>query len=186
MSHYSNGATLATDLVNTYDVYAREELLVSSAALVDFAADHGFDTEDVTTTDLKRLRTARTSLRSAMLSGDEAVAVSALNALLATAQAKPRLVAGPDDEWTFAYADPEAGVSNRILAEATAEVLNEIRDDHMRWFSTCASSTCDDVFVDQSRNHSRRYCTPEVCGNREAQRAHRLRGSAKLTNTTHG
>ena len=182
MSTYSGGAVLATDLVNTYEVFAREEQLGSVEALTDFAADHGFDTRNVTTTDLEQLRTARPSLRSAMLSNNEEEAVTVLNDLLATAQPKPRLVTSPDGEWIFAYADPKAGLADQILAKATAEVLNEIRNDRLRWFSTCASSTCEDVFIDSSRNHSRRYCTPDVCGNREAQRAHRSR-QANRSNT---
>jgi predicted RNA-binding Zn ribbon-like protein len=182
MSHYSHGAVLATDLVNTYDLFAREEQLESVETLADFAADHGFDTANVTTTDLNRLRTARTSLRSAMLSNNQEEAVTALNSLLATAQPRPQLVTSPDREWIFTYADPKAGLADQILAEATAEVLNEIRSDRLRWFSTCFSSTCEDVFVDISRNHSRRYCTPDVCGNREAQRAHRSR-QANRSNT---
>jgi predicted RNA-binding Zn ribbon-like protein len=175
MSNYSHGAVLATDLVNTYEVFAREEHLGSVEALADFAADHGFDTGNVTTADLDRLHTDRPSLRSAMLSNNEEEAVTALNDLLATTQPRPRLVTSIDGEWIFSYADPKAGLADQILAEATAEVLNEIRNDRLRWFSTCLSSTCKDVFVDQSRNHSRRYCTPDVCGNREAQRAHRSR-----------
>jgi predicted RNA-binding Zn ribbon-like protein len=175
MSNYSHGAVLATDLVNTYEVFAREEHLGSVEALADFAADHGFDTGNVTTADLDRLHTDRPSLRSAMLSNNEEEAVTALNDLLATTQPRPRLVTSIDGEWIFSYADPKAGLADQILAEATAEVLNEIRNDRLRWFSTCLSSTCKDVFVDKSRNHSRRYCTPDVCGNREAQRAHRSR-----------
>jgi predicted RNA-binding Zn ribbon-like protein len=182
MSNYSRRAVLATDLVNTYDVFEREEHLGSVEALTDFAADHGFNTGNVTTTDLKQLRTARPSMRSAVLSNNEDEAVTALNNLLATAQPKPQLVTSPDGEWIFTYADPKARLANQILAEATAEVLNEIRNDHLQWFSTCASSTCEDVFVDKSRNHSRRYCTQDVCGNREAQRAHRSRQTNR-TNT---
>jgi predicted RNA-binding Zn ribbon-like protein len=175
MNHYSQGAVLATDLVNTYEEFAREEHLGSVEALTVFAADHGFDTANVTTPDLDRLRTTRPSLRSAMLSNNQEEAVTALNDLLATAQPSPRLVTSPDGEWIFTYADPNAGLADQILTEATAEVLNEIRYNRLQWLSTCASSTCKDVFVDISRNHSRRYCTPDVCGNREAQRAHRSR-----------
>jgi hypothetical protein len=37
------------------------------------------------------------------------------------------------------YADPKARIADQILAEATAEVLNEIRRDRLQWFSTsCA------------------------------------------------
>jgi predicted RNA-binding Zn ribbon-like protein len=182
MNNYIRGADLATDLVNTYEVFAREEHLGSVEALADFATNHGFDTGNVTPTDLDRLRAARLSLRSGMLSNNEEEAVATLNDLLVSAQPKPRLVTSLDGEWIFAYADPKAALADRILAEATAEVLNEIRNDRLRWFSTCFSSTCEDVFVDKSRNHSRRYCSPDVCGNREAQRAHRSR-QANRSNT---
>jgi len=90
MNHYSHGAVLATDLVNTYDLFAREEQLESVETLADFAANHGFDTANVTTTDLKQLRTARTSLRSAMLSNNQEEAVTALNDLLARPQSWAR------------------------------------------------------------------------------------------------
>jgi predicted RNA-binding Zn ribbon-like protein len=117
-----------------------------------------------------------------MLSNHEEEAVTALNDLLATAQPRPQLIASPDGEWIFTYADPNTALADQILAEATAEILNEIRRDRLRWFSTCFSSTCEDVFLDISRNHSRRYCTTDVCGNREAQRAHRSR-QANHSNT---
>ena len=103
MNHYSQGAVLATDLVNTYDLFAREEQLESVETLADFAANHGFDTANVTTTDLKQLRAARTSLRSAMLSNNQEEAVTALNGLLATAQPSPRLVTSPDGGWIFTF-----------------------------------------------------------------------------------
>jgi hypothetical protein len=53
MSTYSNGVVLATDLVNTYEVFAREEQLGSVEALTAFATDHGFNARNVTTTDLE-------------------------------------------------------------------------------------------------------------------------------------
>jgi predicted RNA-binding Zn ribbon-like protein len=41
-------------------------------------------------------------------------------------------------------------------------------------FGTCSSSTCDDVFVDGSRNRSRRHCS-DTCTTRENVAAHRAR-----------
>ncbi len=175
MTHYSEGMRLATDLINSFDVFAGEELLGSVADLAEFAAAHGVEAGSATAEDLERLRWARPVLRRALLSGDETEAVAALNDLLAAARPRPRLVAGSDQSWVFRYADPKASLADRILAEAAAEALQEIRDHGMRRFNTCGSSTCDDLFVDQSRNRSRRYCTTDVCGNREAQRAYRAR-----------
>ena len=166
---------MATDLVNTFDVFAGDELLGSVAELAEFAVAHHLDARQVTKKDLERLKRARPVLRAALLCDDQQAAVAALNDLLATARPRPRLIAGPDHSWAFSYADPNASLADRILATAAAEALEEIRDHGMRRFNTCGSSTCEDVFLDQSRNRSRRYCTPDVCGNREAQRAYRAR-----------
>jgi predicted RNA-binding Zn ribbon-like protein len=44
-------------------------------------------------------------------------------------------------------------------------------------FGTCASSTCDDVYVDTSRNRSRRHCS-DTCSTRENVAAYRRRQRA--------
>ena len=43
---------------------------------------------------------------------------------------------------------------------------------------TCESPTCSDVFVDLSRNRSRRYCDSRTCGNRLHVAAYRARKQA--------
>lgn len=174
MAHYSTGAALAIDLVNTYDVHAAEELLDTAGALADFAEEQGFGRVTSTFDDLHRVRSVRPLFREVFLTDDEPTAVAALNDLLASASPRPRLVE-EDGDWTFAFADPDGGLGDQLLAEAAGQLLQEIREHGLRRFSTCDSSTCEDVFVDNSRNRSRRYCTPDVCGNREAQRAYRAR-----------
>jgi len=175
MDNYVDRVRLVADVVNTVDVFADEELLDSPDDLIAFAGDHGISGREITRSELERFRRARAALRDALTSGDEAEAVAGVNGVMAGIRARPRLVEDPDGTWTFTYADPDSPVVDRILAEAAAGALEEIRDHGLRRFSTCASSTCDDLFLDQSRNHSRRYCTPDVCGNREAQRAYRAR-----------
>jgi predicted RNA-binding Zn ribbon-like protein len=39
----------------------------------------------------------------------------------------------------------------------------------------CSGDTCGWLFVDTSRNHSRRWCDMEDCGNRAKARRHYLR-----------
>lgn len=176
MTDYSDaGLDLGIDLVNSYETAADSELLASPADLEAFAAARGFHGGGLSGRDLERARRARTILRSAMLADDAAQAVASLNALLASSQPKTRLAEAEDGSWSFRYSDPDAGVVDQMLATAAGHLLEEIRDHGLRRFSTCQSSTCDDVFLDRSRNHSRRFCTTEVCGNREAQRAFRAR-----------
>ena len=175
--YYDEAAMLAVDLVNTFESFAGDELLGSVEALVDFTQDHGLEADDATDGDLDRLRAARSTLKAAVLSGQEAAAVSSLNAVLEHARPRPRLVP-TSDGWVYVFADPSASVADRILATAAAGLLEELRKHGLSRFSTCKSLTCDDLFIDQSRNHSRRYCSPAVCGNRETQRAYRARHAA--------
>jgi predicted RNA-binding Zn ribbon-like protein len=41
-------------------------------------------------------------------------------------------------------------------------------------FGTCSSTSCDDVFVDTSKNRSRRHCS-DTCTTRESVAAYRAR-----------
>ncbi|MFI0465948.1 CGNR zinc finger domain-containing protein [Saccharopolyspora sp. 5N102] len=45
-------------------------------------------------------------------------------------------------------------------------------------FRDCASPGCNGVFVDTSRAGRRRYCMPELCGNRLNVANHRARRQA--------
>ncbi|HSG77954.1 MAG TPA: CGNR zinc finger domain-containing protein [Acidimicrobiia bacterium] len=174
MDDYS-GLSLAVDLANSFEVFDGLEHLRTVSDLAAFAVDHDVDPGKATATDLDRVRAARRSLRDAMLAGDEHVAVDALNALLAGSHPLPRMTHGPDGVWALGFADPSASLADRMVAEAAGGALQEIAQHGLRRFSECGSSTCEDVFVDRSRNRSRRYCTSNVCGNREAQRAFRAR-----------
>jgi predicted RNA-binding Zn ribbon-like protein len=50
-----------------------------------------------------------------------------------------------------------------ILADAVANIL---LSDQMKHVRTCAVGTCRWLFIDTSKNHSRRWCNMKVCGNR--------------------
>jgi predicted RNA-binding Zn ribbon-like protein len=80
-----------------------------------------------------------------------------------------------EDGWRFAYSDRDAGIVDQLLAAAAGQLLEEVKQFGLERVSTCHSSTCEDVFIDLSRNHSRMFCSPSVCGNRESQRAYRAR-----------
>jgi predicted RNA-binding Zn ribbon-like protein len=50
-----------------------------------------------------------------------------------------------------------------ILADSVANILLSDQMAHVR---TCAVDTCRWLFLDTSKNHSRRWCNMKVCGNR--------------------
>ena len=53
-----------------------------------------------------------------------------------------------------------------------------LRDHGLERLRVCAASGCQRVFVDTSRNRSRRYCNPDICGNRTNVAAFRARQRA--------
>jgi predicted RNA-binding Zn ribbon-like protein len=82
---------------------------------------------------------------------------------------------GPDG--TVRLVPPEAGVPG-FLGEILAAVALAAHDGSWRRLKICPAGDCRVVYYDQSRNASRRWCSMEVCGNRNKTRAYRQRGAA--------
>lgn len=53
------------------------------------------------------------------------------------------------------------------IARSAADLLTSTDRERVK---QCASATCEWVFLDRSRNHSRRWCDMSDCGNREKAR----------------
>jgi predicted RNA-binding Zn ribbon-like protein len=58
------------------------------------------------------------------------------------------------------------------IAQSAAELLTSERVAKVR---ECEASTCAWLFLDESRNHSRRWCDMSICGNRQKARRHYAR-----------
>ena len=67
----------------------------------------------------------------------------------------------------------------RPVALDAAELLeDEVSRDLVRICEERQVGRCDWLFVDTSRNHSRRFCSMQDCGNRAKQRRHYQRGKS--------
>ena len=55
------------------------------------------------------------------------------------------------------------------IAQSAADLLTS---DRLKKVRMCDAETCAWLFLDESRNHSRRWCDMKVCGNREKARRH--------------
>ena len=62
------------------------------------------------------------------------------------------------------------------IARSAAEILTS--DEKRDRVKECASTTCEWVFLDRSRNHSRRWCDMSDCGNRAKARRFQARRHA--------
>jgi predicted RNA-binding Zn ribbon-like protein len=167
---------LAIDVINTWDELEPEpELLQDVAILRRFLTRRGFAAEANTAgaRELAELRALRDRLRVAFDVPDEETAVAFLNRILHESRAMPQLERD-GRAWRFRFVGPLLDV---LSATTASSLLEAIRADGWDRFGRCAGSPCCCVFVDRSRNRSRRYCST-LCADRVAAAAYRSRRRA--------
>jgi predicted RNA-binding Zn ribbon-like protein len=71
-------------------------------------------------------------------------------------------------QWTFDLAGSDLSAPLWPMAQSAAELLASERAQYVR---ACASKTCEWLFLDESKNHGRRWCDMTKCGNRAKVRA---------------
>jgi predicted RNA-binding Zn ribbon-like protein len=93
-----------------------------------------------------------------------------LNGVLAATRGRRQLV-GTDAGFDWTWVDPPGALDPMLgpLAESAAGVLTSADVARVR---QCGDDECAWMFVDTSRNHSRRWCDMENCGNRAKARRH--------------
>ncbi|CAN5698554.1 CGNR zinc finger domain-containing protein [soil metagenome] len=128
--------------------------------------------------DVAEVRALRSRLRAIWQAGTAEEAANLVNAMLAQSQALPQLTDHDGDAWHLHFTPTSAPLAMRLQAEAGMALAGVLRADGFARLRTCASDTCSDIFVDASRNRSRRYCDPDTCANRVNVAAHRARQRA--------
>jgi predicted RNA-binding Zn ribbon-like protein len=127
---------------------------------------------------LRAYRARLDAIVTACEAGDGPAAARMINVLLAETGAVPQIVShdgrGPHIHVSRAAA-PLADRLTAHLAMGLAELLVSGESGRLR---TCASPACRQVFLDESRNRSRRYCDSRTCGNRLHVAAYRARKAA--------
>ncbi|PYQ17013.1 MAG: hypothetical protein DMF80_02500 [Acidobacteria bacterium] len=97
-------------------------------------------------------------------------ALAALNAALPAALAHRRLgQAASGLAWSW---EPAGGAFDSLLWPIVHSAADLLASDERRALRECAAGTCAWLFLDHSRNHSRRWCDMKVCGNRVKARRH--------------
>ncbi len=85
-----------------------------------------------------------------------------------------RLVSRFEPDGAVRLVPPAGGVPG-FLGGVLAAVALAAHDGSWRRLKICPADDCRVVYYDQSRNASRRWCSMEVCGNRNKTRAYRQR-----------
>ena len=196
------GERLCLDFANTADWHASdqpEELLTSYAELVSWSQQAGLLTE----------KQAKRQLRQAAERPDEAVAVlkraialreaiyeifvaiahgqspqashlSTLNTALSEILARSQ-IAPTESGFSWQWAGNEDALDRPLwsVARSAADLLTS---DELPRVGQCADDRgCGWLFLDTSRNHTRRWCSIEDCGNRaKAQRHYERKRSSVI------
>jgi predicted RNA-binding Zn ribbon-like protein len=171
--------TAYVELVNTGRSAAADDLTLPDVQSV--GRRYAFHGRPAGPADVPRLRAHRARLDAVAVAceaGDHLGAIEMLNTLLAETGAIPQIVAHDGRGPHIHVSRPAAPMADRIaahLAMGLAELVVAGQADRLR---SCASPACRNVFVDLSRNRSRRYCDSRTCGNRLHVAAYRARRAA--------
>lgn len=164
----------ASALVNT-DTDDGDHLLDVSALTMFVRTWKWSAVTGVDATDLAAVRALRPRLRRLWFSDDTAAA-DLVNSLLREGHALPQVVRHDDLGYHLHATPATAPLVDRMAVEAAMAVVDVIRHGELTRLLTCAPDTCHDVFVDLSKNRSRRFCST-TCANRTNMAAYRARRS---------
>ena len=166
--------SLAVDLVNSR--LDGEESLADLAALRAFLDEHDVSgSRSLSRDDLEEVHALRPRLRAVWAARDMRTAAAVVNGMVAEAGALPQLTDHDGFDWHLHWTAPSARVASRLAADAGMAIAELLRDDGAERLRTCGAPGCEAVFVDLSRNRSRRYCDTGNCGNRMHVAAYRAR-----------
>jgi predicted RNA-binding Zn ribbon-like protein len=163
-SYTDASVRLMIELANSYDLRQDPpERLPDAAAVTRFLRRHRMlGPNSVSQRDVTELRQLRARIRRVFEAGDEAAALAELNELLAEAGVTPWIARTPAGREIF-FAPPDAPLARRVTCDAGLG-LAMMMTDHANRLKVCAAPDCANVFVDESRNRSRRWCSDRCSG----------------------
>jgi predicted RNA-binding Zn ribbon-like protein len=100
-------------------------------------------------------------------------ALDGLNDELGVALAHAR-VAPSGSSYALAWDDPDSAL-DRPLWPIARSAMDLLLESDLTRVGECESETCGFLFLDSTRNRSRRWCDTRICGNRARVRRHRSR-----------
>ena len=192
------GGRLSLDFTNTADWHASDhpvEFLTSYSDLVAWSQHVGILTEHRAQRLLKEaarhpvdasavleraiaLREAIYRIFSAISHGHppQAADLATFNAELSGALAQSRIVSTAEG-FTWDWADAEEAL-DWMLWPVVHDAAGLLTSEELDRVGQCADDRCGWLFLDTSRNRSRRWCSMEDCGNRAKARRHYKRKHA--------
>jgi predicted RNA-binding Zn ribbon-like protein len=182
-SNYTDAPVgLAVALANTLDPITGEDLLADLDGLRAFLAEVPKEWReqwvDLNERDLTAVRRLRDGIRRVFETDDVEQAVAELNRELTSSGAVPRVSAHTGIDPHFHFESTRRGVGRWLGAITAMGLATVVCDYGIDRLGVCSSETCADVYVDTSRNRSRRHCSV-TCGTRENVAAFRRRRASR-------
>jgi predicted RNA-binding Zn ribbon-like protein len=115
-------------------------------------------------------------IRAVALADSEVAVKERLNALLALASPRP-YATDHDGELHLHYARPDAGALEQLTTTVAMGLSQVVVQHGWQRLGVCSAEGCGNVYVDTSRNASRRYCS-NTCASRSTVAAYRARQRA--------
>lgn len=166
---------MVVDLVNTLPGYDGEDTLQTADDLEEFLKTHPYtgliDHDDAETMAVREVRDRLSELWHV----DRVGAVPLVNAMLADGEALPRLVIHDEYDWHIHATSDSSPLATRMMVEAAMAFVDVIRSDEYQRVRVCSADDCESVYIDYSKNGSKRYCDTGNCGNRMNVIAYRAR-----------
>lgn len=165
MNNYINRRSqLALDLINSYDPYLDEpETLRTPLDLQDFLKHHDLQVlQPPQEPELTAVYNLRARLRQVFETEHSGIEAELFNTLLENAAAKPFVTKTFGVVWQVA---DELPLLTRLSTEAALGLAEAFQTFGPERLKECAAAPCQEVFVDTSRNRSRRFCG-DRCANR--------------------
>jgi predicted RNA-binding Zn ribbon-like protein len=159
---------LVQDLINTYDLYLDEpEHLQTPDDLQRFLEMRGIKLEaEVTPTDLDETCNLRETLRTAWNAEMTETMLAILNPLIAASPVTMQFEETGEQHVHAQFAlQPGLSLTQQLAFECALGMIEVVQQQGLDRMRACAAAPCRDVFVDTSRNKSRRFCS-EQCANR--------------------
>ena len=175
---FGSYAEFAVDLVSSEpDELDPADLLADFDGLQRFLASRPWMGGRAVASDLAPLVRLRRQLREvfdAAHDGRSADVVERLNRLLVHHRPQPSISGHDDADWHLHVADDHAPVAVEYATGAVMGLTMAFLEHGVERLGTCADPRCGGVFLDTSRNRSRRYCS-DRCASRANVAAHRER-----------
>lgn len=159
------------DFLNSRASAKRAERLDTAAHAQRFLSlcDLGYDRRRLSVADTARLRQLRDVLMNAVEAPADPESWTAVNQISATASMHLHTAPGPSVGLRAAGENP----ADAIIASVLDQVANAIAQG--RWDRLGACARCRRVFYDNTRSHTRRWCSYATCGNRANVASYRQR-----------